>query len=171
MTRQQHARALRAAFAFTIAALAVATGPAAAAGYPEHPVTVVVPYPPGGGADLFGRAIARAGARPEADRAGREPAGAGGNIGMAYVARAKADGYTLGLGTIGTQSINPFLYANMTFDPARDFVPIALVSTTPNVIAVSARSPYRTVADIIQAARRNPERKRPPRRASVRRCT
>ena len=85
--------------------------------------------------------------------------GAGGNIGMAYVARAKADGYTLGLGTIGTQSINPFLYANMTFDPARDFVPIALVSTTPNVIAVSARSPYRTVADIIQAARRNPERK------------
>ena len=85
--------------------------------------------------------------------------GAGGNIGMAYVARAKADGYTLGLGTIGTQSINPFLYANMTFDPARDFVPIALVSTTPNVIAVSARSPYRTVADIIQAARQNPERK------------
>ena len=85
--------------------------------------------------------------------------GAGGNIGMAYVARAKADGYTLGLGTIGTQSINPFLYANMTFDPARDFVPIALVSTTPNVIAVSARSPHRTVADIIQAARRNPERK------------
>ena len=78
---------------------------------------------------------------------------------MAYVARAKADGYTLGLGTIGTQSINPFLYANMTFDPARDFVPIALVSTTPNVIAVSARSPYRTVADIIQAARQNPERK------------
>ena len=59
MTQQQHARALRAAFAFTIAALAV-TGPAAAAGYPEHPVTVVVPYPPGGGADLFGRAIARA---------------------------------------------------------------------------------------------------------------
>ena len=91
---------------------------------------------------------------------------------MAYVARAKADGYTLGLGTIGTQSINPFLYANMTFDPARDFVPIALVSTTPNVIAVSARSPHRTVADIIQAARQNPERKLTyPRRASVRRCT
>ena len=58
----------------------------------------------------------------------------------------------------------------MTFDPARDFVPIALVSTTPNVIAVSARSPYRTVADIIQAARQNPERPT-PRRASVRRCT
>ena len=160
MTQQQHVRALRAAFAFTIAALAVATGPAAAAGYPEHPVTVVVPYPPGGGADLFGRAIARAlepGLKQTVLVENRP--GAGGNIGMAYVARAKADGYTLGLGTIGTQSINPFLYANMTFDPARDFVPIALVSTTPNVIAVSARSPYRTVADIIQAARQNPERK------------
>ena len=85
--------------------------------------------------------------------------GAGGNIGMAYVARAKADGYTLGLGTIGTQSINQFLYANMTFDPERDLVPIALVSTTPNVIAVSAKSPYKTVADVIQAARQSKDKK------------
>lgn len=143
------------------AALALLALPAAhAAGYPDHPVTVVVPYPPGGGADIFGRAIANAlqPALKQTVLVENKP-GAGGNIGMAYVARAKADGYTLGLGTIGTQTINQFLYSNMTFDPERDLVPIALVSTTPNVIAVSAKSPYRTVADVIQAARQSRDRK------------
>jgi len=131
-----------------------------AAGYPEHPVTVVVPYPPGGGADIFGRAIANA-LQPGLKQTVlvENKPGAGGNIGMAYVARAKPDGYTLGLGTIGTQTINQFLYSNMTFDPERDLVPIALVSTTPNVIAVSAKSPYKTVADVIKAAKQSPDKK------------
>ncbi|MBB1241760.1 tripartite tricarboxylate transporter substrate binding protein, partial [Klebsiella pneumoniae] len=109
---------------------------------------------------IFGRAIANAlqPALKQTVLVENKP-GAGGNIGMAYVARAKADGYTLGLGTIGTQTINQFLYSNMTFDPERDLVPIALVSTTPNVIAVSAKSPYKTVADVIQAARQSKDKK------------
>ncbi|PJM90968.1 Bug family tripartite tricarboxylate transporter substrate binding protein [Achromobacter ruhlandii] len=162
MTHSLHRRAGRRALAAAaLAVLAAAPIPAVqAAGYPEHPVTVVVPYPPGGGADIFGRAIANAlqPALKQTVLVENKP-GAGGNIGMAYVARAKADGYTLGLGTIGTQTINQFLYSNMTFDPERDLVPIALVSTTPNVIAVSAKSPYRTVADVIQAARQSRDRK------------
>jgi len=144
-----------------LAALAFLTLPAAqAAGYPDHPVTVVVPYPPGGGADIFGRAIAHA-LEPGLKQTVlvENKPGAGGNIGMAYVARAKPDGYTLGLGTIGTQTINQFLYSNMAFDPERDLVPIALVSTTPNVIAVSAKSPYKTVADVIKAAQQSKDKK------------
>jgi tripartite-type tricarboxylate transporter receptor subunit TctC len=137
------------------AALCMAASFAAnAADFPEHPITVVVPYPPGGAADLFGRAIANAlQSSLKSTAVVENRPGAGGNIGMAYVARSKPDGYTLGLGTIGTQSINQFLYANMAFDPERDFVPIALVSTTPNVLAVSAKSPYRTLQDVIAAAR------------------
>ncbi|MFY2642798.1 Bug family tripartite tricarboxylate transporter substrate binding protein [Achromobacter insuavis] len=162
MTHSLHRRAGRRALAAAgLAVLALSAAHAArAAGYPEHPVTVVVPYPPGGGADIFGRAIANAlqPALKQTVLVENKP-GAGGNIGMAYVARAKADGYTLGLGTIGTQTINQFLYSNMTFDPERDLVPIALVSTTPNVIAVSAKSPYKTVADVIQAARQSRDKK------------
>ncbi|WP_116522411.1 Bug family tripartite tricarboxylate transporter substrate binding protein [Achromobacter insuavis] len=159
MTHSLHRRAGRRVLA-AAALAALATSAVQAAGYPEHPVTVVVPYPPGGGADIFGRAIANAlqPALKQTVLVENKP-GAGGNIGMAYVARAKADGYTLGLGTIGTQTINQFLYSNMTFDPERDLVPIALVSTTPNVIAVSAKSPYKTVADVIQAARQSRDKK------------
>jgi tripartite-type tricarboxylate transporter receptor subunit TctC len=127
---------------------------AVAADYPDHPITVVVPYPPGGGADIFGRSIAYAlqNAMKASTLVENRP-GAGGNIGMAYVARSKPDGYTLGLGTIGTQTINQYLYNNMAFDPGHDLVPIALVSTTPNVLAVSAKSPYKTLQDVIAAAK------------------
>ena len=80
-------------------------------------------------------------------------AGAGGVIGMGVVAHAKPDGYTLGLGTIGTQSINQFLYKDMSYNPEKDLAPIALVITTPNVIAVPAASKIKTVADLIAAAK------------------
>lgn len=143
------------------AALAMVLSPASQAeSYPSHPVTVVVPYPPGGAADIFGRAIARAmepGLKQTVLVENRP--GAGGNVGMAHVARSEADGYTLGLGTIGTQSINQFLYASMPFDPAQDLVPIALVSTTPNVLAVRTDSPFKTLADVIEAARARKEKK------------
>ena len=79
--------------------------------------------------------------------------GAAGNVGLAGVVRSKPDGYTIGLGTIGTQSINPFLYTEMSFDPGKDLLPIALVSTTPNVLVVAANSPWKSLADVIKAAR------------------
>ncbi|MCD0505949.1 tripartite tricarboxylate transporter substrate binding protein [Bordetella petrii] len=128
--------------------------------YPDHAVTVVVPYPPGGAADIFGRAIAHA-MEPGLKQTVlvENKPGAGGNVGMAQVARSAPDGYTLGLGTIGTQSINQFLYSNMPFDPGRDLVPIALVSTTPNVLAVRTQSPYKTLADVIAAAKERKDKK------------
>ncbi len=133
---------------------------AQAQAFPTRPVTVVVPYPAAGAADMFGRSIAQA-----MEETLKQPVvvenkpGAGGNLGMTYVARSKPDGYTIGLGTIGTQSINQFIYPEMLFDPEKDLVPLALVSTTPNVLVVSATSPWKTLPDVIAAARASKDKK------------
>lgn len=146
----------RKAFAFgsVAAALLAGAGTAVAQSFPTRSVTVVVPYPAAGAADIFGRAIAQAmeESLKQSVVVENRP-GAGGNVGMTYVARSKPDGYVLGLGTIGTQSINQFIYPEMQFDPARDLVPIALVSTTPNVLSVSVNSPWKSLQDVIAAAR------------------
>lgn len=141
----------------TAATLAVATLPLTAVhaqDFPSKPLTVVVPYPAAGAADIFGRAIAQA-----LEENLKQPVvvenkpGAGGNVGMAYVARSKPDGYTIGLGTIGTQSINQFIYPEMQHNPEKDLTPIALVSLTPNVMVVSATSPWKNLGDVIKAGR------------------
>ncbi len=136
------------------AALTLATMATAHAAYPERPVTLIVPYPPAGTTDIAARTMAQAmeaslGQSIVVDNR----AGAGGSIGMGIVARAKPDGYTIGMGTIGTQTINQFLYADMPFDPEKDFVPIALVVTTPNIIAVNAKSDVKNLADLIAKAK------------------
>lgn len=137
----------------TLVAL-VATGAVQAAGFPAQPVTLVVPFPPGGTTDIAARTVAQAmektlGKSVVVDNR----AGAGGNIGMAAVARAKADGYTIGMGTIGTQAINQFLYKDMAFNPETDFEPIALVMTTPNVIAVNVESEIKDIKGLLEAAK------------------
>lgn len=128
--------------------------------FPNHTVTVVVPYPAGGAADMFGRTIAQAleEALKQTVIVENRP-GAGGSVGMTYVARAKPDGYTIALGTIGTQSINQFIYPALNIDPVRDFEPIALVSTTPNVVSVSVTSPWKNLQDVIDAARAAKDKK------------
>lgn len=121
--------------------------------WPESTVTIVVPYPAGGAADHSARAIAR-GLEKELGQTvviDNRP-GAAGNIGMAHVARSSPDGYTLGLGAIGTQTINEFLYDEMPYDPEKDFEPIAMVMTTPNVLAVAPHSPWDSLDEIIEAA-------------------
>lgn len=135
--------------------LAFATaGVVQAASFPAQPVTLVVPFPPGGTTDIAARTVAQAmektlGQSVVVDNR----AGAGGNIGMAAVARAKADGHTIGMGTIGTQAINQFLYKDMAFNPDTDFEPIALVMTTPNVIAVNAQSDIKDMKSLVEAAK------------------
>ncbi len=145
------------------AGLAWAALPLAAAhaqDFPNRPLTVVVPYPAAGAADMFGRSIANA-----MEATLKQPVvvenkpGAAGNVGMAYVARSKPDGYTIGLGTIGTQSINQFIYPEMQFDPEKDLIPIALVSTTPNIMVVAANSPWKNLGDVIKAARESKDKK------------
>jgi len=122
--------------------------------FPTRPITLVVPYPAAGAADMFGRSMALAleEAFKQTVVVENRP-GAGGNVGMTYVSRAKPDGYTIGLGTIGTQTINQFIYPAMQFDPEKDLQPIALVSTTPNSLAVAATSSWKTLQDVIDAAR------------------
>lgn len=135
-----------------LAALAFAGSVQAA--FPEHAITLVVPYPPGGTTDIAARTVAQAMEKSLGQTIVVENrAGAGGNIGMANLARAKPDGYTIAMGTIGTQSINQFLYKDMAFDPGTDFDPIALVLTTPNVIAVNAESDIKSMQDLIAAAK------------------
>ncbi len=146
---------------FTIRALAAAVtlsaatlGVAHAQNYPNRPVTLVVPYPTAGAADTFGRSIAQAmEATLKQTVIVENKPGAAGNVGLAQVARSKPDGYTIGLGTIGTQAINPFLYSQMQFNPSTDLVPIALVSTTPNVMVVSVKSPWKNLGDVLKAAK------------------
>jgi tripartite-type tricarboxylate transporter receptor subunit TctC len=141
--------------ALVAAVLSIADAPMAQAQeFPTKSLTLVVPYPAAGAADIFGRSIAQAmEATLKQIVVVENKPGAAGNVGLAGVVRSKPDGYTIGLGTIGTQSINPFLYTEMTFDPGKDLLPIALVSTTPNVLVVAANSPWKSLADVIQAAR------------------
>lgn len=141
------------------AALLPTLAVAQAQAYPDKPVTLVIPFPPGGTTDAFARSMGQA-----LQGILKQPfisdnrVGAGGNIGMGFAARSKPDGYTLVLGTIGTQAINQYLYKNMPFDPERDLMPIALVATTPNVIAVSATSKIKTLAELVTAAKASKDR-------------
>jgi tripartite-type tricarboxylate transporter receptor subunit TctC len=122
--------------------------------WPSRPITYVVPFAAGGTTDVLGRMI---GARL-AQMLGQpivvdNKPGAGGNIGSAYVAKAAPDGYTILGGTISSHAINVSLYPNMPYDPVKDFVPIALIGTLPNVLVVNANSPYKSVADVVAAAK------------------
>lgn len=122
--------------------------------YPARPITLIVPYPAGGTTDLGARIIAQAmGPFLKQSIVVENRAGAGGGIGMGMLKRADPDGYTIAVGTIGTQTINQFLYSDLPYDPAKDFAPLAQVLTTPNVIAVRADSNLKTLQDLIAKAK------------------
>ncbi|WP_447577618.1 Bug family tripartite tricarboxylate transporter substrate binding protein [Achromobacter kerstersii] len=128
-----------------------------ATNWPTRPITLVVPFPPGGTTDLLARLVAR----DAATRLGQSIVvenrpGAGGGIGAAAVARAKPDGYTLLMGTVGTQASNQFLYAQIPYDANRDFAPVTLVANSPNVLLVNAKAGAASVAQLIEQARRQP---------------
>ena len=154
--------ALRALLAGAACAAAFAL-PAQAqqAGFPAKPLRFVVPYPPGGPLDSMARLLA------EKVRASlgqpvivENKAGAGGNIGADLIAKAAPDGYTLGMGAVATHAINPWLFANLPYDPIKDFAPVTLVASVPNVLVVNldfaARNGIGSLADLIAYARRNP---------------
>jgi len=147
-----------AAAAVAIAVLpleAIAQSPAAA--FPTKPVRLVVPFPPGGPLDVTGRAIAQ-----KLSEAWGQPVvvdnrpGAGGNIGAELVAKAPADGYTVVMGALSTHAVNPSLYAKMPYDAVKDFAPITLVATTPNVLVVNPALPVTSVRELIAYAKANP---------------
>lgn len=125
--------------------------------YPEKPITFVVPYPAGGVADQFARSMAtELGKRLGQSVVVSNRAGANGNIGSAYAAKQSADGYTLLLGSTSTLAVNPHLYKDMGYDPIKDLQPVTLTHQMPNVLIVGAGTPYKSVADLVKAARGEP---------------
>ena len=139
------------------AALLALTSATALANYPDRPLRLIVPFPPGGAVDVLGRAVAL----NVRDALGQNIVvdnrpGFGGAVGSELAARATADGYTLLMGSTSTISINPALVPKLAYDPARDFVPITLVAFVPHVLAASASLPGATLKEFIAYAKSRP---------------
>ena len=126
-------------------------------GYPTHPITLIVPYAPGGGNDVVARAITE----PMGKVLGQpivieNRGGAGGSVGTRAVAKAAPDGYTLGLGGTGTLAIDPTLYPNVGYDPRKDFAPVGLIATSPLIVVVNESVPAHNVQELIALAKAQP---------------
>jgi tripartite-type tricarboxylate transporter receptor subunit TctC len=130
---------------------------AQAADYPSKAVTIIVPYPPGGTADIFARYIAAGMSKAwKQDVIVQDHPGAGGNIASSQVAHAKADGYTLLLGTSGSNAVNPSLYKHMPYNAAKQMTVIATVARTANMLVVGPHSKASSIKDLLAMARANP---------------
>ena len=132
---------------------------AAAAQYPTRPITIVVPFTPGGSSDITARNIGQ----KLSELLGQSviidnKPGANGSIGATYVAKAPADGYTLFVGSIGVFAINPVLYKDLAYEPRRDFDLLSVVVRTPNALVATASFPPNTVAEFIDYLKKNPDR-------------
>ena len=129
---------------------------AAAEDYPTRPIRFIVPWPPGGGADIVSRIVGQRAGELLGQQLviGNRP-GAGGNIGTETAARAAPDGYTIVFGYIGTHAINPGLYASMPFQP-KDLAPVTLMTVTTNILVVHPSVPARSVSELIALARARP---------------
>jgi tripartite-type tricarboxylate transporter receptor subunit TctC len=130
---------------------------AQATAWPTKPVTIIVPFAAGGGTDIGTRIVAQRlsqlwGQSVVVDNRG----GAGGNVGLEIVSRAKPDGYTLLTGNVGTQSINPTLYRKLNYNPDTSFVPIGLFAELPFVLATTASLPAKNVKELVELAKANP---------------
>jgi len=141
--------------------LAVASSTSAAfaqtTGYPVKPIRLIVPYPPGGGTDIIARPLAQKltenlGQQVIVDNRG----GAGGNIGMEFVAKSAPDGYTLVVGLTAQLAVNPSLFPKLPYDPLRDFAPITLLGDQPYLLVVHPSVPAQSVKEFIALARARP---------------
>jgi tripartite-type tricarboxylate transporter receptor subunit TctC len=140
-----------------IAGLGLPAAPAAAQDYPHRPITLVVPFPPGGSTTIVARIVAdkmseALGQSIVVDNRG----GAGGTVGSRAVAKSAPDGYTILLGYTGTLAIAPTLYGNVGYDPRKGFEPIGRIGTAPNTLVVHPSIPVHSVAELIAYAKANP---------------
>ena len=125
--------------------------------YPNRPIKMVVTYPTGGAPDILARIFS------EKVNLGQpvvvdNNTGAGGNIGAEFVAKATADGYTLVMGTANTHAVNGALYSKMPYDMVKDFAPLSLIASTPNLLVVNNDLPVKTVQELIAYAKANPDK-------------
>jgi tripartite-type tricarboxylate transporter receptor subunit TctC len=137
--------------------LAGAAGVAAAQGYPNKPLRLVVTFPPGGAPDILARLFADKAQLGQPVMVDNKP-GAGGNIGADIVAKAPPDGYTLVMGTVGTHAINGALYRQMPYDMVKDFAPLGHVASAPNLLVVTNDLPVKSVAELISYMKANPNK-------------
>ena len=142
--------ALAAAIACSLATSAFAQA------WPTKPIRLVVPFPAGGGTDIIAREVTNKLAGPGYTFIVDNKPGSGGNLGVDAVAKSPADGYTLVLGQTSNLAINTSLYPKLPYDPVKDLTPVSLVASAPLVIVVAADSPYKTLADIVAAAKAKP---------------
>lgn len=142
------------------AALSVLSAvPAKAQDYPNRPITLVVPFTAGGIADAGGRVVAKALSGILGQPVIVEnKAGAGGIVGGEYVANAKPDGYTLLIASNGVAVTFPFLFKKLSFDPQKNFTPVHGISISPLMVAVRSDAPYKTLPELIDFAKKNPEK-------------
>jgi tripartite-type tricarboxylate transporter receptor subunit TctC len=143
--------------AAVLAALPAVSALADTASWPDKPVRFVVPYTPGGATDAVTRLIAQ---RVTEDTKWNfvvdNRAGGNGNIGLDVVAKARPDGYTIGMGQTANLAINPTLFPKMPYDALKDVTPVSIVASQPVVMVVRADSPYKTLADVMAAAKARP---------------
>ncbi|MDM0115445.1 tripartite tricarboxylate transporter substrate binding protein [Variovorax sp. J22R133] len=126
--------------------------------YPTRPIKLIVPFPAGGGTDLIAREVANKVATQQGWTiiVDNKP-GSGGNLGVDAAAKAPPDGYTLVLGQTSNLAVNPTLYAKLPYNPQKDLTAVGLVASAPLVLVVATNSPYKTLADVIAAAKAKPE--------------
>jgi len=146
--------------ALPIVALATLASPissSAQSNYPNKPINFIVPYGAGGGADSRSRQIAQKMSviLNQPIIVDNKP-GAGGNIGTEFISRAAPDGYTIGMGNFAPMAVNKTLFGNLRYDPESDLTPIVLVEKGPLVLVVNPASPYKTVKEIVDAAKAKP---------------
>ena len=147
---------MRITHASLLAAAVALVAPAAPAAYPEKPIRLVVPFAPGGGTDLLGRFVADRltgvlGTAIVIDNR----AGAGGTIGAAMVAKAVPDGYTF-LFTSASYTFNPNFYRDLPYDPVKDFKPVTMFGSSPNIVVVHPSMPVKTLKELLALARKRP---------------
>jgi len=153
--KDKNLRAGTVAFA-TIAALTHGINPAAAQAYPSKPIRMVVPFPAGGGIDTVARVIA-----PKLAESLGQPViidnrvGASGTVGTEAVAKAAPDGYTL-LATFASHAQNASLYPKLGYDTVKDFAPITLIATVPNILVINPSLPVKTVKELVALAKKHP---------------
>jgi len=140
-----------------IALLAALLSAPALATYPDRPIRLMLPFPPGGPSDIVGRMFAQKlgesiGQQIVIDNRG----GAAGNIACEIAKNAAPDGYTLLQGTVGTMSINPHLYKNLPYDPLRDFAPVSLLTETPYLLVTNPKLPANNVKELVALAKAQP---------------
>ena len=149
--------AVRVLGTFVATVCAVASAAALAQGFPAKPITIVVPFPPGGVTDPVARQVgARLAENVKQPVIVENKPGASGIIAAEFVKKQPADGYTVLFGFTGSHAVNPTLYSKLPYDPQKDFQPVTLLINTPHILVVPADSPAKSVADLVVLAKSKP---------------